>query len=386
MRKVAIIGAGQSPFGELWDLSFRDIFLSAGVEVLEDSGLEGKEIEAMYVGNMSGGRYLAQEHIAALIADYSGLTELNVPSTRVEAADASGGLALRQAYMSVASGVHDIAIAAGAEKVTDVGSDMAMDILSSSADREWEGFVGATVPSLYAMMARMHMEKYATTSEDLAMISAKNHKNATLNPKAQFKREITLESALKSPFVSEPLKLFDCAPASDGASAVILADEETAKKYTDNPVFISASAQASDYLALQNRKNTLTMDAVVQAARKAYKHAGVEPKDIDVAELHDSFTIAELMAYEDLGFVEKGEGKKLVREGTTSINGDIPVNTSGGLKACGHAYGATGIRQAAEIALQLRGDAGKRQIDAETGLALNIGGTGATAAVTIFSR
>ncbi|MFW6185886.1 MAG: thiolase domain-containing protein [Halobacteriota archaeon] len=386
MRKVAIIGVGQSPFGELWDLSFRDIFLSAGVESLEDSGLEGKEIEAMYVGNMSGGRYLAQEHIAALIADYSGLAELNVPSTRVEAADASGGLALRQAYMAVASGVHDIVIAAGAEKVTDVGSDMAMNILSSSADREWEGFVGATVPSLYAMMARMHMEKYSTTSEDLAAISVKNHKNATVNPKAQFKREISLEVALKSPFVSEPLRLFDCAPASDGASAVILADEETARKYTDNPVFISASCQASDYLALQSRKDTLTMDAVAYAARKAYQQAGVEPKDIDVAEVHDSFTIAELMAYEDLGFVEKGEGKKLIREGTTNMDGDIPVNTSGGLKACGHAYGATGIRQAAEVTLQLRGDAGKRQIDAEKGLALNIGGTGATAVVTIFSR
>jgi len=386
MRKVAIIGVGQSKFGELWDMSFRDIFLSAGVEALEDAGLEGKEIEAIYVGNMSSGRYLAQEHIAALIADYAGLSELNIPSTRVEAADASGGLALRQAFMAVASGIHDIVIAAGAEKVTDVGSDVAMEILSSSADREWEGFVGANLPSLYAMMARIHMERYGTSSEDLALVSVKNHKNATMNPKAQFRREITLDTAINSPFVAEPLRLFDCAPISDGAAAVILADEETARKYTDTPVYISASTQASDYLALQCRRDFVTMNSVVHAARNAYKQAGVTPKDIDVAEVHDSFTIAEIIAYEDLGFAEKGEGSGLIREGVTEIDGDLPVNTSGGLKACGHAIGATGIRQAVEIVMQLRGDAGKRQVDAEKGLALNVGGTGATAVVSIFSR
>ncbi|HID43270.1 MAG TPA: thiolase domain-containing protein [Archaeoglobaceae archaeon] len=386
MRKVAIIGAGQSKFGELWDLSFRDIFLSAGVEALEDAGLEGKEIEAIYVGNMSSGRYLAQEHIAALIADYAGLSELNIPSTRVEAADSSGGLALRQAYMAVASEIHDIVIAAGAEKVTDVGSDVAMEILSSSADREWEGFVGANLPSLYAMIARLHMERFGTTSEDLAGVSVKNHKNATLNPKAQFRREVTLDVAINSPYVAEPLRLFDCAPISDGAAAVILADEETARKYTDTPVYISACSQASDYLTLQCRKDFTTMSSVVHAARNAYKQAGVSPEDIDIAEVHDSFTIAEIIAYEDLGFVKKGEGKTLIRDGVTELNGELPVNTSGGLKACGHAIGATGIRQAVEIVIQLRGDAGKRQVDAEKGLALNVGGTGATAVVSIFSR
>ncbi|AEA48037.1 thiolase domain-containing protein [Archaeoglobus veneficus] len=386
MRKVAIIGVGQSKFGELWDSSFRDIVLSAGIEALEDAGLEGKEIEAMFVGNMSGGRYLAQEHIAALIADYAGLAELHIPSTRVEAADASGGLALRQAYMAVASGMHDIVIAAGAEKVTDVGSEAAMEILASAADREWEVFAGATLASLYAMIARLHMEEFGTKPEDLAMVSVKNHKNATLNPKAQFRREISLEVALNSPYVAEPLRLFDCAPLSDGAAAVILASEEVAKKYTDTPVYISACCQASDYIALHNRKDLLTMQAVVHAAKQAYKQAGIEAKDIDVAEVHDSFTIAEILAYEDLGFAKKGEGAKLIREGVTSLDGDIPVNPSGGLKACGHAVGATGIRQAVEITLQLRGEADKRQVDAERGLALNVGGTGATAVVTIFTR
>jgi acetyl-CoA C-acetyltransferase len=386
MRRVAVIGVGCSKFGELWDLSFRDLVLSAGIEALEDAGLEGKEIEALFVGNMSGGRYLAQEHIAALIADYAGLAELHVPSTRIEAGDASGGLALRQAYMAVASGMHDIVIAAGAEKVTDVGTEIAMEILSSSADREWEVFCGATLPALYAMIARLHMEKFGTKPEDLAMVSVKNHKNATLNPKAQFRREITVDIALRSPYVAEPLRLFDCAPVSDGAAVVILASEEVAKQYTDTPVYISACCQASDYIALHSRRDILTMDAVVHASKQAYKQAGIEPKDIDVAEVHDSFTIAEILAYEDLGFVEKGRGAELIREGVTMLDGDLPVNTSGGLKACGHAVGATGIRQAVEIVLQLRGDAGKRQVDAERGLALNIGGTGATAVVTIFER
>ncbi len=386
MRRVAVIGVGCSKFGELWDMSFRDIVLSAGIEALEDAGLEGKEIDAIYVGNMSGGRYLAQEHISALIADYAGLAELHIPSTRVEAGDASGGLALRQAYMAVASGMHDIVIAAGAEKVTDVGAEMAMDILSSSADREWEVFCGATLPTLYAMMARMHMDRFGTTEEDLARVSVKNHKNAVNNPNAQFRKEITLEVALNSPYVAEPLKLFDCAPISDGASVVILASEDVARRYTDTPVFISACCQASDYIALHSRRDITTMDAVVHASKQAYRQAGIEPKDVDVAEVHDLFTIAEIMAYEDLGFTEKGKGAELIREGITELDGEIPVNPSGGLKACGHAIGATGIRQAVEIVLQLRGDAGKRQVDAEIGLALNVGGTGATAVVTIFRR
>ncbi len=385
MRRVAVIGVGQSKFGELWDASFRDIVLSAGIEAIEDAGLEGREIEALYVGNMSGGRFLSQEHIAALIADYAGLAELHIPCTRVEGADASGGLALRQAYLAVASGLHDIVIAAGAEKVTDI-VDKAMEILASGVDREWEVFNGATLASLFAMMARLHMDMYGTRAEDLAMVSVKNHRNAVKNPKAQFRREISIDVALNSPYVAEPLRMFDCAPISDGAAAVILASEEVARKYTDTPVFISASSQATDYIALSSRKDFTRMDAVVFAAREAYRKAGIGARDIDVAEVHDSFTIAEIMAYEDLGFAEKGKGAELIREGVTEIDGDLPVNTSGGLKACGHAAGATGIRQAVEITLQLRGDAGERQVDAERGLALNIGGTGATAVVTIFSR
>ncbi len=385
MRKVAVIGVGQSRFGELWDRSFRDIMLEAGVEALEDAGLEGKEIDALFVGNMSAGRYIAQEHVATLIADYAGLAELNIPSVRVEAADASGGLAVRMAHLAVASGMHDIVIAAGVEKVTDAG-ELSMEIMSSSADMEWEGFVGATLSAIYAMMAKLHMKEFGTTEEDLAMVSVKNHRNAVNNPKAQFKSEISVDAVLNSPYVAEPLKLLDCAPISDGAACVVLASEEVARQYTDTPVYIKASAQASDYLALHSRKELTTMQSVVAAARQAYRQAGVEARDIDVAELHDSFTIAEIMAYEDLGFIEKGKGAELIRDGVVEMGGEIPVNPSGGLKACGHAVGATGVRQVVELTLQLRGDAGKRQVDCENGLALNIGGTGGTAVVTILGR
>jgi len=384
MRRVAVVGVGQSKFGELWDKGFRDIVLEAGREALEDADLEGKEIEAIFVGNMSGGRYLGQEHIGALIADYAGLAEFGIPATRVEAADASGGLAVRQAYMAVASGMHDIVIAAGAEKVTDVGDPM--EILSASVDIEWERFVGGNLPALYAIIARLHMETFGTTEEDLALVSVKNHKNGALNPKAQFRREIRVEDVLNSPYVAEPLKLLDCASVSDGAAAVILASEDVARKITDTPVFIEACTQASDYLALQSRKDVLSMKSVVKAGREAYRTAGVEPKDIQVAEVHDSFTITEILAYEDLEFAEKGRGAELIREGVTEIGGKIPVNPSGGLKACGHAVGATGVRQIVELTLQLRSEAGKRQVDAEKGLALNIGGTGATAVVSILGR
>lgn len=384
MRRVAVVGVGLSKFGELWDKGLRDLVLEAGTEALTDADLEGREIEAIFGGNMSGGRYLGQEHIAALIADYTGLAEFGIPATRVEAADASGGLAVRQAYMAVASGLHDIVIAAGVEKVTDVENPM--EILSASVDMEWERFVGGSLPALYAIIARMHMESFGTTEEDLALVSVKNHRNGAMNPKAQFRTEIRVEDVLNSPYMAEPLKLLDCASVCDGAAAVILASEEVARKITDTPVYIEACTQASDYFTLHSRKDVLTMRAVVKAAKDAYRIAGINSDSIDVAEVHDSFTIAEILAYEDLGFAEKGKGAELIREGVTEIGGDLPVNPSGGLKACGHAVGATGVRQIVELTLQLRGDAGKRQVDAEKGLALNIGGTGATAVVSILGR
>uniref|UniRef100_A0A7J2TH42 Thiolase domain-containing protein n=1 Tax=Archaeoglobus fulgidus TaxID=2234 RepID=A0A7J2TH42_ARCFL len=382
--RVAIIGVGTTEFGELWEKSFRSLFLSAGLSALEDAGIGGKEIEAIYIGNMSAGKFIDQEHIAALIADHAGLAEFGIPAVRVENADASGGSAFRQAYMAVASGMHSIAIAAGIEKVSDAKDPM--EILSTAIDQEWERFVGANLPAIYAIIARLHMHKFGTKEEDLAMIAVKNHRNAVHNPKAQFRKEISVEDVMNSPYVAEPLKVLDCAPLSDGASAVILANEEIARKICDTPVYVEACTQASDYFSIQNRRDILTFQAVIKASRDAYRIAKIEPRDIDVAEVHDSFTIAELIAYEDLGFAKKGEGAKLIREGETEIGGRIPVNTSGGLKACGHAVGATGIRQIVDLVIQLRGEAKKRQVDAEKALALNIGGSGATAVVTILSR
>ncbi|MCS7121189.1 MAG: thiolase domain-containing protein [Archaeoglobaceae archaeon] len=382
--RVAIIGSGCSRFGELWEKGFREIYLEAGLKAIEDAGIEGKEINALYVGNMSAGMFLGQEHVAALIADYAGLAELNIPAVRVEAADASGAVAFREAYLAIKSGLFDVVVAAGVEKVTDV-SDQSK-IVSSAADQEWECFFGANLASLYALIAKIHMKKFGGGEEDLALIAVKNHKNAVNNPIAHYRREISVEDVLSSPYVAEPLKVLDSAPISDGAAALVLASEEFARRVCDDPVFVEACCQASDYLALQSREDLTSMKAVVKASRKAYKRAGIDSKDVDVAELHDVFTIAEIIQYEDLGFCKKGEGYKLIREGITCLNGDIPVNTSGGLKACGHAAGASGIRQIAEIVDQLRGKAGKRQVDAEIGLSLSVGGTGATAVVTVLRR
>ncbi len=387
MRSVSIIGVGCTKFGERWDASLRDIVAEAGFSAIEDSNVSGEEISALYVGNMSAGRFIEQEHIGSLIADYAGLARLHVPSTRVEAACASGGLALRQAVLAVASGYHDIVIAAGVEKMTDVSGGTAADALASAADREWECFFGATFPALYAMIARLHMRRHGTTREQLSMVAVKNHHHGCLNPIAQYQMEITHEKVMKSPMVADPLHVFDCSPLTDGAAAVILAPTDMAKKYCDTPVKILGSCQASDTLALHDRRDITTLDATVCAARAAFGQARIEPGQIDVAEVHDCFTIAEILAIEDLGFVEKGQGGKAVEEGMTSLNGKLPINTSGGLKACGHPVGATGIKQAYEITLQLRGEAKKRQIDdAEIGLTHNVGGSGGTALVHIFSR
>ena len=387
MRDVAIIGVGCTEFGELWDKSFRDLFVEAGVSAIQDANVQGGKIDALYVGNMSGGRFIEQEHIGSLIADYSGLASLHVPSTRVEAACASGGLALRQGIIAVASGYHDIVIAGGAEKMTDVDVETTTDALTAAADREWEGVMGATFPGLYAMIARLHMHKYGTTPEQLASVAVKNHHHGSLNPKAQFQNEISIDAVLNSVMVADPLHVFDCSPISDGASAVVLAPAEIARKYTDTPIYVKASAQASGTLSLHDRNDITTLDATVAAARRAYEMAKVTPKDIDFAEVHDCFTIAEICAIEDLGFVKKGEGGKASIEGMTAIGGKITINTSGGLKACGHPVGATGVKQAVEITLQLRQEAGKRQIDgAEIGLTHNVGGSGGTAVVHIFRR
>lgn len=385
MRDVAIIGIGMTEFGELWEKSFRELVAEAGVRAIMDAGIEGEEIDAMYIGGMSSGMFVGQEHVGPLAVEVAGLEDLHIPATRVEGACASGGIALHQGYISVASGMYDIVVVGGAEKMTDVAGGSATNILASASDREWEAFFGATFPGLYALMATYHMHKYGTTPEQLASVAVKNHYNGSTNPKAQFKRKITVEDVLKSPLVADPLHLLDCSPVSDGAAAAILAPVEVAKKYTDKLIRIKASAMACDTLSLHGRERFDALPAAIHAAKKAYEKAGVGPKDIDLAEVHDCFTIAEIIAIEDLGFVERGRGGPATEEGITSLHGEIPVNTSGGLKSKGHPVGATGIAQLNEIVLQLRGEAGERQVkDAQIGLTHNVGGSGGTAVVNIM--
>ncbi|MCJ7561944.1 MAG: thiolase domain-containing protein [Thermoplasmata archaeon] len=387
MRRVAVIGVGDTKFGELWDASFRDIGIRAGLAAVEDAKISAEMIDAVFVGNMSAGRFIEQEHIGALIADYAGLARDHIPATRVEAAGASGGLALRQGFMAVASGLHDIVVVGGAEKMMDVCDIASSMIQSSASDQEWETELGATFASLHALIARRHMHEYGTTREQLADVAVKNHKNGSLNPKAQFQREISRDVVLRSPLVADPLRVFDCSPSSDGAAAVVLCPLDDAKKYVETSVEIIGSGQASDTLALHHRRDILTMDATRIAAKKAFKRAGLEQKDVQLAEVHDNFTISEILAIEDLGFFKKGEGGKATEDGRTALDGEIAINTSGGLKARGDPIGATGLAQAVEVVTQLRGVAGKRQVkDASVGLTHNVGGTGATVIVHIFRR
>jgi len=385
MREVAVIGVGMTKFGELWDRSFRQLIAEAGSKAIFDAGIEGKDIDALYIGSMSSGRFVGQEHVGALVADAAGFSHLHIPATRVEGACASGGLAVRQGYLSIASGMHDIVVVGGIEKMNDVAGVSAVETLATAADQEWEAFFGATFPGLYAMIATRHMHDYGTTKEQLAQVAVKNHANGAKNPYAQYRFEITVEQVMSATPVAHPLGLLDCSPVSDGAAAIVLCAMDKAKRYTDKPVKIIGSGQASDTLPLHGRRDITTLDATVYAAKMAYKQANLTPKDIDVAEVHDCFTIAEICAIEDLGFVEKGEGGRAIEDKITTLDGEIPVNTSGGLKAKGHPVGATGVAQVVEIVEQLRGEADKRQVkDARIGLTHNVGGSGATCVVHIL--
>ncbi len=334
---------------------------------------------------MSSGRFVDQEHIGALVAEVSGFSHLHIPATRVEGACASGSLAIREGYLSIASGINDVVVVGGIEKMNDVGGSEATDILAAASDQEWEAFFGATFPGIYAMIATRHMHEYGTTKEQLAQVAVKNHANGVNNPYAQYQSPISLESVMRATMVAYPLGLMDCSPVSDGAASVVLCAAEKAKKYTDKPIKIIGSGQASDTLALHGRRDICTLDATIHAAKMAYKQANLTPKDIDFAEVHDCFTIAEICAIEDLGFIEKGKGGTAIDNKITTMDGSLPVNTSGGLKAKGHPVGATGVAQIVELTMQLRNEAGKRQVkDAKIGLAHNVGGSGATCVVHIM--
>ncbi len=380
MREVAIIGTGMTKFGELWQKSMRDLFVEASLKAIDDAKVD--HIDGLYVGCMSSGLFVGQEHLGALMADYLGYG--NIPAVRVESACASGGFAFRQGFLDVASGMSDIVLVGGVEKMTD-GADVTY-ALATAADQEYEVYYGITFPGIYAMIANAHMKEFGTTREQLAMVAVKNHKNGSLNPNAQFPSPMTIDTVLKSTMVADPLRLMDCSPVSDGAACVILCPLEIAKQYTDQPVKVIGSGAASDTLALHQRKSLTTLNSVKIAAERAYKMAGVRPEDVNLAEVHDCFTIAEIVITEDLGFVPKGKGGEAVEKGLTALNGKIPINTSGGLKSKGHPVGATGVAQVIEIYEQLRGRADKRQVkNARIGLTENMGGSGASAVVHIFS-
>lgn len=380
MRDVAVIGTGMTKFGELWGQSIKEIFVEAAQQAIDDSGAD--HIDSLYVGSMSPGLFVGQEHLGAVMADYLGVNP--IPATRVESACASGGAAFRQAFLEVASGASDIVLAGGVEKMTD-GADVT-DVLATAADQEYEVYQGVTFPGLYAMIAKAHMHQFGTTREELAAVAVKNHRNGAKNPHAQFRSEVTLKQVMNSTMVADPLRLLDCSPISDGAAAVVVASLDVAKKLGKSFVKVIASAQASDTIALHGRKSLTTFNAVVHASQKAYKMAGLKPSDIDVVEVHDCFTIAEIVVSEDLGFFEKGKGGRAAADGLTAIDGGrIPVNTSGGLKSKGHPVGATGIAQIIEIAEQLTAKSGPRQVGkARRGMAQNMGGSGGSCVIHIL--
>lgn len=383
MRDVAVVGIGIMKWGELWEKSFRDIFVEAALNALDDAGVD--KIDSLIVGCMTGGLFVGQEHIGALMADYLG--QKNIPAAHVESACASGGLAFRQAMIEVASGVSDIVMASGVEKMTDTSGDGATYALAGAADQEYEVFHGATFPGLYAMMARAYMDKYKITRKQLSAIPVKAHKNGSMNPYAQYPFPITLDAVAGGVKVADPLHILDCSPITDGAAACILTTVENAKKMKKPYVKITGSALATDTIALSQRESLYWLKSSEVAGKKALAMAGRKISDIDVVEVHDCFSIAEALVTEALGFHKPGTGVKAAAAGETALDGKIPVNPSGGLKSKGHPVGATGIGQVVEIVKQLRGDAENgRQIKGspKIGMTQNMGGSGASAVVHIL--
>ncbi|MBI2465381.1 thiolase domain-containing protein [Candidatus Shapirobacteria bacterium] len=374
--KVAIAGVGMTKFGELWDKSIFDLAEEASVKAIEDSGLDTKKIDAVFVANMLSSKLDGQDHLGAVVATLLGLS---VSAVRIEGACASGGLAVHQAVAAILSGIYETVLVLGVEKMTDV-STCEITTALMGAGAEEERLAGLTFPGLYALMARAHMEEFGTTREQMAQVAVKNHFHASLNEHAHFPFEVSIEKVLGSPSISYPFTLFDSSPISDGAAAVVLT-----KKSVRKGVAIRASTVATDTIGLAKRKSLTEVAATKIAGEKALRQAGVSLSDIDVLEVHDCFTVAEIMAMEDLGFCEKGEGGQYVSSGQTKLGSKMPVNTSGGLKACGHPLAATGVKQIVEITNQLRGNALNRQVKgAKVGLAQNVGGTGATVVVHVL--
>lgn len=383
MREVSVIGIGQTKVGEHWDVSLRHLAWEAVRAALNDAGV--KHVDGLYVGNWLGGLLSGQEQLGALIADFVGMR--GVEAVKVEAAGASGAAALRQAYTAVASGLMDIAVVVGVEKMTDRIGSPVQAALATGVDSDYEAAQGVTPAALAALLMRRYMYEYGLTLADFAPFSVNAHQNASTNPNAMYRNKITADAYLKAPMIAEPVNLFDAAPAADGAAALVLCPVAMARDYSQKPVRIAASAIATDALALHDRPDPLFLTAANLSAGQAYEQAGIGPEDIDVFELHDAYTILAALTLEATGFAGRGEGTRLVADGSIGLKGRIPISTFGGLKARGDPGGATGIYQVVEVVLQLRGEAGPNQVEgARWGMAQNLGGLAATAVTHIFTR
>jgi len=381
VEKVCVIGAGSTKYGKLAD-SISDITIQASVDAIDSAGIDPKEIKAGYISNVFGVAD-KQVHLGPVVMSNLGISER--PSLSIESACGSGSVSFREAFANVAAGFYDVVLVTGVEKVTHTGTEWTTTYFSYCSDFFYEGQAGASFPGLFASMARAYLTEFKATEEDLAMVAVKNHENGFLNPKAHLRKKITIDDVMNSAVVASPLKLYDCCPFSDGASSVILCNEKFAKDHTKDYIRVIGSGRGGSPAALQGREHLTTIPSTKIAAEAAYKMAGISPNDIDFAEVHDCFTIAEIVDTEDLGFFEKGKGVEGVREGQTARNGSIPINPSGGLKSKGHPIGATGVGQVVEVFDQLTGKAGERTIkDAKTGLTQNFGATGASCAVHIF--
>ena len=381
VEKVCVIGAGSTKYGKLED-SISDLTIQASADAIQSAGIIPKEIKAGYISNVFGVAD-KQVHLGPVVMSNLGIPER--PSLSIESACGSGSVAFREAYANVAAGFYDVVLVTGVEKVTQTGTEWTTTYFSYCSDFFYEGQSGASFPGLFASMARAYLTEFKATEEDFAMVAVKNHENGLLNPKAHLRKKITVDDVMNSAVVATPLKLYDCCPFSDGASSVVICSEKFAKDHTKDYIQVIGSGRGGSPAALQGRQHLTTIPSTKIAAEAAYKMAGITPKDVDFAEVHDCFTIAEVVDTEDLGFFEKGKGVYAVREGQTKRNGEIPINPSGGLKSKGHPIGATGVGQIVEVFDQLTGKAGERTVnDAKIGLTQNFGATGASCAVHIF--
>ena len=382
MERVAIIGASMTQFGQR-DAWVEELLAQAGDECLRAADVDPDELDHLYVSNMASGEFEGQTGVMNSLAHDLGA--MPAYTQRIDQTSSSGGAGVYAAWQSVASGASDMTMLVGAEKMTHKSTAESTDIIASIT-HDVEYAVGVTLPSFAGMTARHYLEKYDAPRESLAKVARKNHKNGVDNPHAQFQKEVDLETILESPIIADPLRLYDFCPITDGSAALLLCPESVAKEYTDDYSVITGVAGATDTHVVHERDDPTTMGGVVESGKEAYEMAGVGPDDVDVAELHDMFTILEFLQMEGLGFAEPGEAWKAVEEGETEMDGELPVNTSGGLKSKGHPLGASGVAQVYEIHKQMIGDAGPRQVEADVGLACNVGGFGNCVITTILEE